>query len=114
MRWIVITLIAALVGCASYETRREQEPWLSFVAAKTMQEFAGCAIPKIRPMFPTLGGTPEGDGMIYADTVGHQQIVLIMIKMVPAGDATEVELRSMSQTGNFRKAAEALQACRSE
>ena len=113
MRRIAIALVAAaaLSACATYSERQDQAPWLTVKSTKPVREFEGCAIPKIRDLWPAMTAGADGDRTVYIVPITGYRGTVATITLVPDNGGTRAEIRSAVQGGHIGRAAEFLRGC---
>jgi hypothetical protein len=90
-------LALVLAGCTSYGELQSQPAKAVLHSAKSPAAFAGCALPKLRELWPTVETLPDGDATVYVSPIERSTTVGATLRVAPAADGgTDIEFRDIS------------------
>lgn len=113
MRYLAAIAVVTLAGCASYAEMQARPPMFALQSDRSVDQVLGCIAPKWAE-FTAPSIVPDGEGKVVSALGRGPEQVMMQASIWPAGEGSTIEYRQAGSisTGTFRRAQEAVRACR--
>lgn len=107
-----VPLALLLAACSTYSELQSQPPKAVLHTPKSVPEYAGCVMPKIRDRWAAVETIQDGPATVYVSPIERSTTVGATLRLAPAAaGGTDIEYRDISIRKRESREIELLRSC---